>query len=88
MYLALRGRTVEVPNVVGKTEEAAAGELEDSGLRMQVKSRTHNDKVPLNIVSDQEPPSGTVVKTGQLVRVGLSLGAPPGNKTANRSGGR
>ena len=88
MYLALRGRTVEVPNVVGKTEAAAADELEDSGLRIQVKSRAHNEKVPLNVVSDQEPPAGTIVKTGQLVRVGLSLGAPPSNKATNRSSGR
>jgi len=88
MYLALRGRTVEVPNVVGKTEEAAADELEDSGLRMQIKSRAHNEKVPLNVVSDQEPAPGTIVKTGQLVRVGLSLGAPPSNKATNRSSSR
>lgn len=88
MYLALRGRTVEVPNVVGKSEEAAAEELEDYGLRMQIKSRTQNDKVPPNVVSDQEPAAGTIVKTGQLVRVGLSLGAPPGNKATNRSSGR
>ena len=87
MYLALRGRTVEVPNVVGKSEEAAAVELEDYGLRIQVKSRAHNDKVPLNAVSDQEPAAGTVVKTGQLVRVGLSLGAPPSNK-ATKSASR
>ena len=88
MYLALRGRTVEVPNVVGKSEEAAAEELEDYGLRLQVKSRAHNDKVPLNVVSDQEPAAGTIVKTGQLVRVGLSLGAPPSNKTTSRSSNR
>jgi len=88
MYLALRGRTVEVPNVVGKSEEAAAEELEDYGLRMQIKSRTHNEKVPPNVVSDQEPAAGTVVKTGQLVRVGLSLGVPPGNKATNRSSAR
>jgi eukaryotic-like serine/threonine-protein kinase len=87
MYLALRGRTVEVPNVVGKSEAAAADELEDSGLRMQVKSRTHNEQMPLNAVSDQEPAAGTVVKTGQLVRVGLSLGAPS-NKATNKSTGR
>jgi beta-lactam-binding protein with PASTA domain len=88
MYLALRGRTVEVPNVVGKTEEAAADELENSGLRMQIKSRAHNEKVPLNVVSDQEPAAGTIVKTGQLVRVGLSLGAPASNKATNRGGSR
>lgn len=82
MYLAWRGRTVEVPNVVGKSEEAATDELEGYGLRMQVKSRSHNEEVPSNSVSDQSPPAGSVVKTGQLVRVSLSLGAPPGASKA------
>ena len=89
MYLALQGRTVEVPNVVGRSEEAAADELEGYGLRMQVKSRAHNDQVPANAVSDQEPAAGTVVKTGQLVRVGLSLGMTPTNsKAANKGASR
>lgn len=75
MYLVWRGRTVEVPNLVGKTEEAAIEELENYGLRLQVKSRAHHEQIPLNAVSDQQPIAGSVVKTGQLVRVSLSLGA-------------
>ena len=78
-FFALRGRTVEVPNVVGKSESDAADELEDYGLRIQVKSRVHNNKVPADTISDQYPPPGTVVKTGQLVRVSLSLGPSQGN---------
>lgn len=89
MYLVWRGRTVEVPNLVGKSEEAAIEELEDYGLRLQVKSRSHHEQVPLNAVSDQEPIAGSVVKTGQLVRVSLSLGAlQTDNKTANKSAKR
>lgn len=75
-YLAVRGRTVEVPNVVGKSEEAARAELDDAGLRMNVKSEAHNDRLPANTVSDQSPSAGTTVKTGQIVRVSLSRGAP------------
>ncbi len=74
-YLAVRGRTVEVPNVIGKYEDEAAEELDGAGLRMQVKSHAHNDKWPVNTVSDQSPGPGTIVKTGQIVRVSLSLGA-------------
>jgi serine/threonine-protein kinase len=77
MYFALRGRTVEVPDLIGKTQEEAETELEDYGLRMQVKSRAYHDKLPPNAVSDQVPAPGTVVKTGQLVRVSLSSGPPP-----------
>lgn len=79
IYVALRGRTVDVPSVIGKTEESAADILDDAGLRMVVRSRIHDKDVPVNSVCDQYPPAGTIVKTGQLVRVSLSLGAEPKN---------
>jgi serine/threonine-protein kinase len=75
MYFALRGRTVEVPSIVGKTESDAEIELEDYGLRMGIKNRVHHDKIPLKVIIDQSPVAGTIVKTGQLVRVSVSLGA-------------
>ncbi len=75
MYFALRGRSVQVPNVMGKTQAEAESLLSDSGLRMDIRSRTHNDSVPENAVSDQSPAPGTTVKTGQLVRVSVSQGA-------------
>jgi beta-lactam-binding protein with PASTA domain len=83
-YLAVRGRTVEVPNVIGKLEVAAAAELDNAGLRMQIKSRAHNDKWSIDIVSDQSPAAGTIVKTGQIVRVSVSLGAAPPAQNAQR----
>ena len=76
-YLAVRGRTVEVPNVVGKSKEAARQELDEAGLRMDVKSEALNDKAPAGAVSDQSPSAGTIVKTGQIVRVSVSIGATP-----------
>ncbi|MCI0525383.1 MAG: PASTA domain-containing protein [Acidobacteria bacterium] len=82
-YLAVRGRTVEVPNVIGKLEMAAAAELDNAGLRMQI-SRAHNDKWSVDIVSDQSPAAGTIVKTGQIVRVSVSLGAPPSAQNAQK----
>lgn len=75
MYFALRGRTVQVPNLIGKPEAEAEKLLEDMGLRMKIRNRTYHDEIPENAVSDQMPPPGTTVKTGQLVRVSLSLGA-------------
>ncbi|MEP7337425.1 MAG: PASTA domain-containing protein [Acidobacteriota bacterium] len=77
MYFALRGRSVEVPNVIGKTEEAAMEALDDAGLRMKIKGRAHSDKIEADLVSDQSPAPGTVIKTGQLVRISISMGAPP-----------
>ena len=83
MYLALRGRSVEVPNVIGKTEAEAESVLQDSGLRIHVRSRARHDKIPENAVSDQSPAPGTTVKTGQLVRVSISLGALPAASKAS-----
>ncbi len=72
IYLVSRGRTVEVPNVVGKSKDDAVVELEDKGLRMHIKSRVHNNSIPFDAVIDQYPTPGTTVKSGQLVRVSLS----------------
>jgi serine/threonine-protein kinase len=73
-YLSFRGRTVEVPNVVGKSESEAEDELQDAGLRIKVVSRVH-DVAAAHSVLDQSPKAGNVVKTGQIVRVSVSLGA-------------
>ncbi len=74
-YVSFRGRTVEVPNVLGKPEADAADDLEDRGLRMRVTNRAHNEKAEPNTVFEQSPAPGTPVKTGQLVRVSISQGA-------------
>lgn len=76
MYFALRGRSVEVPDLIGKTESAATEALDDAGLRIKIKGRVHDEKVEANLVSDQSPAPGTIIKTGQLVRVSISMGAP------------
>jgi eukaryotic-like serine/threonine-protein kinase len=83
-YLAVRGRTVAVPNVVGKSKEAAREEFDDAGLRMDVKSEAYNDKAPAGAVTDQSPSAGTIVKTGQIVRVGISRGAAPAGQNAQK----
>lgn len=75
LYFALRGHTVEVPNVIGKTESEAEEVLDDYGLRMGIRTRAHSNQYSQNFVTDQDPSPGKAVKTGQLVRVTLSLGA-------------
>lgn len=84
VYLAVRGRTVEVPNVVGKSKEVAEEELDDAGLSMEIKSQGHNNKAPANTIADQSPAAGTIVKTGQIVRVSISLGAAPAGQNAQK----
>ena len=83
-YLAVRGRTVAVPSVVGKSKEAAREEFDDAGLRMGVSSEAYNDKTPAGVVTDQSPSAGTIVKTGQIVRVSISRGAAPAGQNAQK----
>src|SRR5215475_3008 len=54
-YLAVRGRTVAVRNVGGKSKEADREKFDDTGLRMDVKSEAYNDKAPVGAVTDQSP---------------------------------
>ncbi len=73
-YVALRGRSIEVPDVTGKSESEATDALDDAGLRMKITGRALSGKFEANLVSDQSPSSGTLVKTGQIVRVNISTG--------------
>ena len=73
-YISFRGHTVEVPNVVGKSESDATEELQGSGLRIKVTGKAYNDKVATSAVIEQSPLPGSTVKTGQFVRVSISLG--------------
>jgi serine/threonine-protein kinase len=75
MYFALRGREVAVPNVVGKSQQDAESLLEEKGLKMRIRPPIPDNKEHATI-SEQSPAPGTTVKTGQSVRVSLSLGAP------------
>lgn len=83
-YFAVRGRTVEVPNVVGKSKESAKEEFDEAGLRMGIKNEAYNAKAPIGDITDQSPSAGTIVKTGQLVRVSISLGATPARQSAQK----
>ena len=83
VYWTLRGRTVEVPNVISYEESEAQDRLEDDGLIMRVRSRTPHADIPAGKVCDQSPRAGTTVKSGQIVRVSLSLGAPVALPTRN-----
>jgi eukaryotic-like serine/threonine-protein kinase len=81
---ALRGRTVEVPNVVGKSKAEAEKELDEAGLRIKIIGITDQTEVPAGApISDQTPAPGTTVKTGQQVRVSFNLSASSPASTRN-----
>ncbi len=60
--------TVEVPNVVGKTAEAANRMLINAGLNVSVKGASHSNE---STVAAQTIPEGTMVPTGTVVEISL-----------------
>jgi beta-lactam-binding protein with PASTA domain len=74
MRFAIRGREVDMPDLVGKTSADAQVMLQSRGLQMKVADRIYN-ALPPNIVVRQSPPAGEHMKISQDAHVVLSLGA-------------
>jgi serine/threonine-protein kinase len=71
--VAIRGRVVAMPNVVGKPLAEAQALLQAGGLQIRVADRTYNP-LPLNAVVRQSPAPDEQVKLSQTAHVVLSLG--------------
>jgi eukaryotic-like serine/threonine-protein kinase len=71
--LAIRGRVVAMPNVVGKPLPEAQQILQAGGLQIRVADRMYNP-LPANAVLRQSPAPGDQVKLSQTAQVVLSLG--------------
>jgi eukaryotic-like serine/threonine-protein kinase len=74
MRFAIRGREVEVPEVVGKTKEEAEEILKRRGLKLRPSSSRFSSEVAEGRVIEQIPPSRTRLKVDRTVKVLLSLG--------------
>lgn len=70
------GRSILVPNLIGKGTEEARKIARDVGLDLAVeKDRArYDEKIPSHAVLLQNPSVGSFVKPGQTVRVAVSLG--------------
>ncbi len=71
--LAIRGRVVTMPNVVGKSFQDAQAILQAGGLQMRVADRVYSPQPP-NTVVRQRPAPNEQVKFSQTAQVVLSLG--------------
>jgi len=60
---------VSIPNVVGKSRDAAESELSQAGLTPRVSLVTVQDPTQAGIVISQTPDAGTSVRRGQPVRI-------------------
>jgi eukaryotic-like serine/threonine-protein kinase len=73
MRIAIHGREVTMPNLVGKDVGEASKTLRAKGLILRVADRVYSD-VPINQVVRQTPPPGMLMKVSQQAHVVLSLG--------------
>src|ERR1700680_10946 len=73
MRIAIHGREVSMPNLVGKSVTEASNELRSRGLVLRVADRVYSD-VPINVVVRQTPSAGQLMKVSQQAHVVLSLG--------------
>jgi len=74
MRLAVHGREVQVPNLVGKTPAEARRLSEAEGLTVSVAREYYSAIVPEGRVLSQVPAAGTVVRGGWELRLAVSLG--------------
>ena len=74
MGVAIRGREVAVPDLIGKTRDEAESVLVRSGLALRVASRRFSNRVTEGHVLDQIPPGGSDIKANRTVKVLISLG--------------
>lgn len=73
MRVAIHGREVTMPNLVGKDVGEASKILRAKGLILRVADRVYSD-VPINQVVRQTPTPGMLMKVSQQAHVVLSLG--------------
>src|SRR5580704_4229249 len=73
MRIAIHGREVIMPNLVGKNVSEANGMLRSRGLVLRVADRVYSDQ-PINLVVRQTPSAGLLMKQSQQAHVVLSLG--------------
>lgn len=73
MRVAIHGREVTMPNLVGKKVSEANQLLRSSGLVLRVADRVYSD-LPVNVVVRQTPTAGLLMKVSQQAHVVVSLG--------------
>jgi beta-lactam-binding protein with PASTA domain len=74
MRLAIHGREVTIPKLVGMSPSEAERAGAASGLLVVVERQFYSTEIPEGKVMTQVPPPGTKVRRGWSIRVAQSLG--------------
>ncbi|WP_303870553.1 Stk1 family PASTA domain-containing Ser/Thr kinase [Acetobacterium wieringae] len=72
------GKTVEVPNIKGKTTDEARTTLEKLDLVLEVEKEVYNADVEAGLIITQNPESGKELQSGKTVKVTVSKGVKTG----------
>lgn len=74
MRLAIHGREVAIPKLVGMTVSEAEHAVSVAGLEITIERQFYSPDIPEGRIMTQMPPAGTKVRRGWMVRVAQSLG--------------
>jgi serine/threonine-protein kinase len=73
LWWTISGETIDVPNVVGRSEAQATRTLKDAGFKVTVKD-TFSDDYATGLVARQSPDEGAELKEGATVTIWVSRG--------------
>jgi beta-lactam-binding protein with PASTA domain len=74
MRLAIHGREVAIPKLVGMTVSEAERAVNAAGLQLVMERQFYSPEIPEGRIMTQMPPAETKVRRGWMVRVAQSLG--------------
>jgi serine/threonine-protein kinase len=77
-YAFFSGKTVEVPDIKGKTTAEAKTTLEKLDLVLEVEKEVYNADVAAGLIITQNPESGKELQNGKTVKVTVSKGVKTG----------
>ena len=86
MQLAIHGREVTIPKLVGMSPAEAERAGASSGLQVVIERQFYSPEIPEGRIMTQMPPPGTKVRRGWSIRVAQSLG-PQRVSIPNATGG-
>ncbi len=74
MHMAIHGREVAIPKLVGMSPSEAERAGAASGLQVVIERQFYSADIPEGKIMTQMPPPGTTVRRGWAVRLAQSLG--------------
>jgi beta-lactam-binding protein with PASTA domain len=82
IYVLFQAGEVQVPNIVGMSQEEAQRAIERAGLHFKLRRQHFDPATPTGQVTVQDPAAGFPVKEGYDIKVDVSKGPDPTGKDA------